>query len=134
MSEEIILCKEIKNKPKKYCIFENCKTYANFNIKGGKPIYCSNHKMSNMINIKDKTCIFENCKTIPVFNFEDEKTALYCFIRKKENMVDIKNKTCKGLNCKTTPNRNYKGYCAYCFSHLFPNDPKTLQSYCKRNN
>ena len=25
MSEKIILCKEIKNKLKKYCIFEDCK-------------------------------------------------------------------------------------------------------------
>ena len=36
MSENIILCQEIKNKPKKYCIFENCKTIPNFNIEGEK--------------------------------------------------------------------------------------------------
>ena len=45
MSENIILCKEIKNKPKKYCIFEDCKTQPYFNIKGKtKGLYCYVHK------------------------------------------------------------------------------------------
>jgi hypothetical protein len=46
-------------------------------------------------------------------------------------MIDIKNKTCRAVNCKTQANRNYIGYCAYCFTHLFPNDPKSLQIRCK---
>ena len=28
-------------------------------------------------------------------------------------------------------NHKYKGYCAYCFTHLFPNDPLTFQIRCK---
>ena len=73
MIENIILCQEIKNKPKKYCIFENCKTLSNFNIEGEKnPLYCSIHKKENMINIRSKTCIFENCKTQPTYNIEGE--------------------------------------------------------------
>ena len=46
-------------------------------------------------------------------------------------MINITVKKCIGPNCKTIGNRNYKGYCVFCFTHLFPNDPKTLQAYCK---
>ena len=45
MSEEIILCKEIKNKSNKYCNYENCKTIPSFNFEGEKSaLYCSTHK------------------------------------------------------------------------------------------
>ena len=69
MSENIILCKEIKNKPKKYYIFENCKTQSSYNIEGEiKPIYCILHKKEDMIDVNNKKCIFENCKTLPIYN------------------------------------------------------------------
>ena len=84
MSENIILCKEIKNKPKKYCIFENCKTRPNFNFEDEKTaLYCSMHKKENMINVKSKPCIFENCKTRPSYNIQGETKPLCCFSHKK---------------------------------------------------
>ena len=45
------------------------------------------------------------------------------------NWVDIKNKRCKGQggNCETRVNRRYKGYCSFCFQHMFPKDPLTFQ-------
>ena len=46
-------------------------------------------------------------------------------------MINITVKKCIGPNCKTIGNRNYKAYCAYCITHLFPNDPKALQIRCK---
>ena len=63
MSENIILCQEIKNKPKKYCTFENCNKISIYNIEGEvSALFCSLHKKENMINVISKTCIFENCK------------------------------------------------------------------------
>ena len=83
MSENIILCKEIKSKPKKYCIFEDCKTLSNYNMEGETTgLYCSSHKKENMVNVKHKTCIFENCKTISNYNFEGETKPLYCSYHK----------------------------------------------------
>ena len=85
MSENIILCKEIKNKPKKYCIFEDCKTQPYFNIKGKtKGLYCYVHKKENMINVNCKICIFEGCNTQPNYNFKDEKIAMYCYVHKQK--------------------------------------------------
>ena len=84
MTEDIILCKEIKNKPKKYCIFEDCKKHPNYNFNGEtKPLYYCNHKKENMINVKNKTCIFKGCKTQPSYNIEGKKKPLYCLIHKQ---------------------------------------------------
>ena len=74
MTENIILCKEIKNKPKKYCMFENCKTIPYFNMEGEtKAKYCCIHKKENMINVKSKTCIFDSCNKQPLYNNEGQK-------------------------------------------------------------
>ena len=40
-------------KYKKYCIISNCEKNVSFNYKNEKnPIYCSSHKLENMINVK----------------------------------------------------------------------------------
>ena len=47
-------------------------------------------------------------------------------------MIDVKNKKFKGnLFLGTAANLKYKGYCASCYQHLFPNDPLTLQMRSK---
>ena len=43
---------------KRKCCFENCQTRSNFNYEGQtKGLYCSNHKLEGMIDIKSKVCI-----------------------------------------------------------------------------
>ena len=43
----------------KTCIFENCKTRPNYNIKGEtKALYCLSHKTENMVDVRNKKCIF----------------------------------------------------------------------------
>ena len=45
-------------KYKKYCIIADCEKNSSFNYKDQKdPIYCNNHKLDNMINVKNKTLI-----------------------------------------------------------------------------
>ena len=65
------------------------------------------------------------CKKIrPNFGYEDNKVATYCNDCKKDGMIDIKNKKCKTELCLThVCNKNYEGYCAYCFRHIFPDKP-----------
>jgi len=43
-------------------------------------------------------------------------------------MIDITNKRCNSEFCDTVSNKKYKGYCAYCFFHLFP-DEKCSKNY-----
>jgi hypothetical protein len=115
----------LKINKKKYreCLNRECKIEACFNYKNFKEInirkhiYCSKHKLKNMIDIKSKKCIECNTKH-PIFNYKYEKKALYCGDCKLKNMIDIKNKKCINCNIKR-PNFNYNSeiivlYCGDC--------------------
>jgi len=162
--ENMINVKDLKN----ICKFKGCKIRANYNFKDlNEPIYCLNHKMFGMIDVKHRKCLSNNCNTRPSFNYVNLKIPLYCkehklnemidivnFKRqcselncnkiaiynytnnksnyycakhKKENMINVVDKKCKGNCLGTIANPKYKGYCASCYQHLFPNDPLTLQ-------
>jgi hypothetical protein len=105
------------------------KSIPYFNFKGLKPKYCSECKEPGMMNIVTTKCL--NCELLPSFNFENETQALYCSNCKKTGMVNVKQPICKADNCQTIGSKNYKGYCASCFQHLFPLDPLTFQIRCK---
>ena len=43
-----------------HCI--TCSKRATFNYNGyNNAIYCGEHKLENMIDVKNKKCVFENC-------------------------------------------------------------------------
>ena len=70
------------------CKETNCKTIPYFNVEGQtKALYCFNHKLENMVDVKNKTCVHPNCKKQPTFNEEGETKAKYCSEHKLENMV-----------------------------------------------
>ena len=55
----------------KKCKEVGCEIDAHYNKEGEtKSIYCSTHKLTNMVNIMDKTCIEPNCKTRPTYNHQ----------------------------------------------------------------
>ena len=132
-SHNLTVCIDIcsfigKHKPKpkssKYCIFNGCTTYALFNNVGEKKaLYCSVHKLENMIDIKHKRCIHEGCTTRPIFNIPTETVALYCSTHKLENMIDIKNKRCIHEGCTTRPTFNIptETVALYCSIHKLEN-------------
>jgi hypothetical protein len=113
----------------KKCIHPNCKKTSSYNYQGKtERLYCSEHKKENMLDIKTKKCIHTNCKIRPNYNYEGQTNGLYCSNHKLEVMVNVVNKKCKGNYCLgASANPKYKGYCASCYQHLFPNDPLTLQ-------
>ena len=100
-------------------------------------ICCSSCKTDTMVNVKHKKC---KCgKAIPIYNEPGETIAICCSSCKTDTMVNVKHKKCKACyeNCYECPSGNifgnikYKGYCAWCFQHLFPKDPLTFQIRCK---
>ena len=106
----------------------NCGKQSNFNYPGKRPIYCSDCKQIDMLDVRSKRC---TCGKIASFNLEG-KSPLYCVKCRSIDMIDVKHKKCLHNDtipgvCDQRANRKYKGYCAYCFSHLFPNDPLTVQ-------
>jgi len=135
-----------EEKKKLYCL--KCKLDGMINIKSSKcikckkirasfnycdekkPLYCSKCKLDEMVDIIHKKCI--KCKiTTPVFNYSDEKKPLYCSKCKLDGMIDIISLKCKQIKCPIKGNKKYKGYCTFCYQHLFPNDPLTFQIRCK---
>ena len=66
-------------------------------------------------------------KARPTFNEEGETKAICCVNCKTDTMVDVINKKCKGVNCPSVGNFKYEGYCTWCFSHMFPDNPLTFQ-------
>ena len=53
------------------CKETNCKTRPTFNVEEEtKALYCSKHKLENMVDVVNKRCIHPNCKTLPNFNVE----------------------------------------------------------------
>jgi hypothetical protein len=124
-------CKEHKEgRPTAIMICKCGKSLPYFNEPGEKtPICCASCKTETMVNLKVKKC---KCgKSQPHYNEPGEKTPICCASCKTETMINIKNKKCKLENCPILANPKYKGYCANCFTHLFPNDPLTFQTRCK---
>jgi hypothetical protein len=56
-----------------------------------------------------------------------KKDMRYCADCGGSKICIAKNDT----NCRQIGNKKYNGYCAFCFSHIFPDDPLTLQIYNK---
>jgi hypothetical protein len=60
----------------------------------------------------------------PTFNKPNEKQAKYCKAHKTEDMVDVIHKQCLTNLCyETARNKQYEGYCIYCYINLFPEKP-----------
>ena len=99
-----------------------------YNYKDLSAKYCIKCKLEDMIDVRHKLC---KCgKVRPTFNYENLQ-AEFCVVCKTNGMINVKDNRCKADNCQTTENKNYKGYCASCFQHLFPLDPLTFQIRCK---
>ena len=111
----------------KKCKVQGCDTIPSFNKPGEKSgLYCLEHKTDDMENVKHKKCESKGCDTIPHYNKPGEKSGLYCDSHKKDGMIDVKSKRCKNDLCETfIANHKYEGYCAFCFSHMFPDNEKS---------
>lgn len=91
----------------KLCI--SCKNRQSYYNKEGEksPLYCSDCKEPDMVNVKNKKCIV--ClKKIPNFGNIDQLKASHCANCKEPQMVDIRSKKC--IICKKKqPSYNYEG-------------------------
>ena len=106
------------------CHNDGCIKRPTYNYNGKtKAIYCNQHKLSNMIDIKSKRCKYEGCMTIPNYNYNGETKAIYCAQHKLPNMINIKSERCKNEGCMKQPTYNFDGQtkALYCAQHKLPN-------------
>ena len=113
----------------KLCLCEKGKPLFN-KLGESTPICCHLCKTDNMVNVTYKRCLCD--KAAPSFNKPGESIPICCLQCKTDIMINVKDKRCKGQDglCEVSGNKKYKGYCTFCFSHEFPNDPITLQIKC----
>ena len=99
------------------CNHLDCDKTALYNKKGERPLYCSQHSDNDMIDVIHKKCL--KCGITAYFGLPNGK-PLYCSNHKIDGMIDTRLKKCKTHLCDTYITNKYKGYCYYCFVHLFP--------------
>ena len=102
------------------CNAVGCGKRASFNHKDkSKGIYCSNHKLDDMVDVVNKHCIYEGCSYSPSCNLPGNKIRLYCSKHKLENMICVMNTYCQYEGCLTHPNYNLpnKKKGIYCSKH-----------------
>ena len=108
------------SKDNRKCLEENCTSRPSCNYESeDNPIYCSLHKLENMVDIVNKKCEIKGCNVRPSFNYEGEDKSIYCSNHKLENMVNIVNKKCDFEGCNKLPSYNFEGEMGirFCFSH-----------------
>ena len=103
----------------------------NYAYEGKRAICCKKCKKEGMVDTRHLGCL---CGLVsnPCFGYIG-KQPICCVKCKKDDMVDIKNKLCMSnyppysFDCpiQRKYKHKYDGFCANCFSHLFPNDERT---------
>ena len=55
-------------------------------------IFCSAHKLENMVDVRNKHCAHADCNKCPSFNYPGKTPGMYCGLHKQAGMVDVKHK------------------------------------------
>ena len=55
-------------------------------------IFCSAHKLENMVDVRNKHCAHPDCNKCPSFNYPGKTPGMYCGLHKQPGMVDVKHK------------------------------------------
>lgn len=119
---------DIKNK-NKLCQCSNLRMLYGYED-DKKPSCCINCKKDDMIDLHNfKARCKCSKKMIAIYGYRNDEKPTCCYYCKKEDMRNIRDPICKNIKakCEQLGNRNYKGYCTHCFSHIFPDDPLTLE-------
>jgi hypothetical protein len=116
-----------------YCIFQGCTKIKLYNYEGEtKGIYCTNHKLENMVVVTNTKCAYDNCKKSRLYNYEGETKGIYCTNHKLENMVDVMNKRCDISGCSNKACYSFKNIkkAKYCNKHKLENMVNVTKTLC----
>src|SRR3990172_5304820 len=84
-----------------------------YNYEGGLPLFCGDHRLDDMINVKVKRCV--ECNTIARFGFSKDSVER-CGVHRKPGMKNYKSRHCE--KCDKIPSFGFPGKTArFCGSH-----------------
>jgi hypothetical protein len=110
------------------CENKECDKRPSYNYLGEKKgRFCMEHCLENMVDVVSTRCKTVDCNKQPCYNYPEYKFGLYCATHSLTGMINVTGIKCLSEGCFSQPymyNKDkYKGYCTYCFIHLFPNEP-----------
>lgn len=108
-------CTDVKN----LCLYDDCNKFAYFNVLGEKlGKYCSEHKLTDMVDVKHRKCLEDGCDKSTSYNFPGNKTGTYCSKHKLDGMINIKHKKCMEEKCEVIARFNFVNLNGiYCSKH-----------------
>ena len=115
------------------CKNSDCDKCAIYNYSNEtKLLYCNEHKLIDMINVKSKRCCNLDCNKTPTYNYSNETKALYCNEHKLIDMIDVKNKKCCNIACNKIPTYNYSNEkkAIYCNQHKLDDMVNVVNKKC----
>ena len=75
------------------CENPDCNKRASYNFSNElKALYCKDHILDGMIDVRNKRCNNPDCNTHANYNFSNETKALYCKDHIIDGMIDVINK------------------------------------------
>lgn len=124
----------INRRDKRICIVDNCYKRRGYNYPNEEAKYCCVHKLQGMVNTQkdNRVCTIDGCSILASFGYSDRK-RLYCKLHKTKDSILLAGTLCKTEHCTTSTTEKYDYYCIFCFSNLFPDDPrvKTIKKKTK---
>jgi hypothetical protein len=103
------------------CAASGCGKSPTYNIQGErKPLFCVDHKTSDMVDVFHKKCEYEGCDKRPLYNYQGVNSAKWCVYHRHQTMIDVFAKKCLSEWCNTIVSQKYDGYCVFCYVNLFP--------------
>ncbi|KAK9843450.1 hypothetical protein WJX81_003124 [Elliptochloris bilobata] len=120
---------------KSRCHFENCRTWAYFNLPGSqRGMFCARHKSEGMVDVVNRLCAAEGCSKHPNFNHQDQTMAIFCSQHKEPGMVNvnIRDRQCAMPDCSKYPSCNFPGSAdgLYCGKHKHPGMVNVTSRHC----
>ena len=105
--------------------------HMSFGLTGGRPVACAGCKTADMVNVVSNLCVKHGNRMR--FGLPGKQPTA-CKDCKTEDMVNLVSKRCP--NCiewvdSRLGKAKYDGYCATCFKHTFPADPRSRVKYSR---
>lgn len=109
-STDNMMCRTHKLGKESYnkCRASNCDKRPCFGYEGTNTLYCSQHKLSNMIDLRHVLCEYPDCTTRPSYGLERGKPR-FCTNHKSDNMINLISKKCENPDCITSASYGLEG-------------------------
>lgn len=89
------------------CVMCNKTPSFNYPSWGTFALYCTEHKLDGMEDIKNNICKANKCKIHANYNFEGTGRADFCSLHKQPGMISINNQECEHPGCSTRASFNF---------------------------